>query len=579
MHSSAATAQSSVQLTLTARPSVLPADSGSYPAVVIQFIDPTTQLPLAPSSDVTIQLSSSDPQTGTVPSSVTFPANALYDIVNFTTTTLPGTTTVYAVSQGYQPANLTVKTQTVGGIPTALRVYLSPNIIPSDGVTTSNVEVEAVDAFGNPVQLGTSVLVTLSSSNTQFGNLSSTLTIQAGTSYSQTTFYSTTSAGQTVITASAEGLAPGSAVMTTVKPSGGADALAIKFAPPILIADGGAYQNIVVQLINSTSGNPIPAPSNTIVNLTSSASSVGTVQNFIDIPAGQTYGRASFTTNGLPGSTYITATASDYTSTTGNLTLVTKAATSLGLYAAPSAVIANNYTYNNLIVELQDSSGNPEKTANSVDVSLQSLNPATATVPASVVIPAGSTFASIPLTTTSTTGQIQIVAFANGFKLGETTLQATVLPFNVQLVPTPVTVSAGSTSNIVLIVTSGGTPIANAAVQWTSTAGTFVSTSRTTDSSGQATATIRAASGVTTISVTATVSAPGFAPHTATTTLIVPKQASHPSGILGILMMNIIFIPLYMIIIAAGAGGGGAFAFFFFKRRGSYEEVVAGDEL
>ncbi|MDG6904893.1 MAG: hypothetical protein JRN20_03810, partial [Nitrososphaerota archaeon] len=77
-HTSSAATSSGVALTITAKPQVLPADGGSYNAVVIQFVAPNTKLAVIPNSDVTVYLSSSDAQTGTLPPSVTFPAGDLY---------------------------------------------------------------------------------------------------------------------------------------------------------------------------------------------------------------------------------------------------------------------------------------------------------------------------------------------------------------------------------------------------------------------------------------------------------------------------------------------------------------------
>ncbi|MDG7002134.1 MAG: hypothetical protein JRN15_23790 [Nitrososphaerota archaeon] len=578
-HTADAASTSNVLLTLTARPPVLPADKGSYRAIVIQFLDASTKLPVIPSSSVTVYLSSSNPQTGTVPSTVVYPPGKLYYDVNFTTTSLPGTTAIYAVAQGYQPVNLTLKTETVGGIPTALLVYLGPNDVMARWNTTSNVIVQAVDAFGNPVKLGSSVAVSLSSSNTLAGNLPSSVTIPADESYVQTEFTATATPGQTVITASAEGLAPGSAVMTTVDPSGAPDALEIQFAPPVLFSDGGSYQNVVVEAVDSNTSQAAPVMQNTIVNITSSASSIGKVQGFLEIPAGQSYATASFATYGLAGSTTITATASDFASAQGKLVLVTKAATTLGLYAVPSVVVSSNHTYNNLIVQLHDPSGNPEKTTVPVQVSLQSLNPATGTVPSSVTIPAGSTYATIPLTTTTTAGQIEIAAFATGFQLGQVTLNSTLLTLGATLTPSPEVVQLGGTSNIGLQVNSGNFAVPNATVHWTVTSGLVSPASSSTNGTGYSSARVVAHTVASTITINARITAPGYAPKLATLTLIINAPPAHASGILGILLINIIFIPLYMLIIAAGAAGGGVTAFFLIKRRGSYEEVVEGDEI
>ncbi|MDG6923393.1 MAG: hypothetical protein JRN67_08900, partial [Nitrososphaerota archaeon] len=517
----------------------------------------------------------------TLPPSVTFPAGDLYYSVNFTTTTLPGTTTIYAVAQGYQTANLTLKTETFGGIPTALKVFLSPNQIMAQTGMTSTVVVEAVDAFGNPVNLANSVSVSLSSSITQVGNVSSSLTIPANKNYAETSFSATNTSGETVITASAESLAPGYAVMTTINGSSSTpNALAIQFAPPVLFSDGGTHQSVVVETVNSTTGNPSPAIGNTIVTLTSSTLSVGVVQSVVVIPSGETYAYATFTTTGLAGNTTITATASDFITTQGNLALVTKAATTLGVFAVPDTVIADNQTLDNLIVQLRGSSGNPEKSIVPVTVSLQSLYPATGTVPSQVTIPANSNYASIPLTTTSLTGRIEIVAFATGFELGQVIINSTLLSLNATMTPSPAAVPVGGTSKIALQVLSGDFPVQNATVQWTVTAGHISPVLSSTNASGYSSALVVAQTNLTRILVSAEISAPGYSSRVMTASMIVTgivdKPPSHPSGILGILTIELLFIPLYIVIaiVAVGVGVG----VFFIRRRSASGEYEADEE-
>lgn len=567
-HSSAAATTPGVELSLSARPPILPADGGTYNAVVIQFVATGSSDAVIPSSDVTIQLSSSNAQTGTLPSTITFPAGDLYYDVSFTTTTLPGTTTVYAVAQGYQPANLTLKTETFGGIPTALEVFLSPDQILAQSGTTSRVVVEAVDAFGNPVNLANSITVTLSSSITQVGNVQSPLTIPANQNYAYTTFTATNSSGQSVITASAESLAPGSAVMTTVG-SGASipDSLAIEFAPPILYSDGATHQNIAVEVINANNSSPSPAPGNIIVTLTSSVASVGSVQQVVEIPAGQSYAYATFTTTGLAGNTTITATASDYVTAQGNLGLVTKAATTLGLYAEPSTVIANNQTYNNLIVQLHDPSGSPEKSIVPVVVSLQSLDPSTGTVPPQVTILANSTYASIPLTTTGTTGTINIVAFATGFVLGEVTLNSTLLSLNAAMTPSPAAINVGGSSKVMLDVMSGNFPVSDATVQWSVDTGQISPISSTTNASGYTSAVVIAQTNLTRVLVSARITVQGYSSTVVSANVMVNviSAPKHASGIVGVMTMNLLFLPLWSIIVIAAGGSGGAF--FFIRRK------------
>lgn len=564
---SSATTDSSNELTIAARPQVLPADAGTYPAIVLQFVDLSTHLPIIPNNSTTVYLSSSNRQTGIVPASVTFPAGTLYYDVNFTTTTLPGYTTIYAVAQGYKTVSMTLETETVGGIPTGLDVFMSPNQILAETNMSSQVIVEAVDAFGNPVNLGSSIAVSLSSSNTFVGNVSSSLTIPTNESYAQERFTPTSTPGETVITASASGLNPGTAVMTTVSlPSNVTEnSLFLQFGPPVLFSDGRSYQNIVVAIVNSL-GFPYPAASDTVVTLTSSTASVGRVQSSIVIPTGETYARATFSTYGLAGRTVITATASNLATAQGQLNFVTKAATTLGIYAVPNWVISQNSTYNNLVVELQDGSGNPEKSTFPVTVSLQSLYPTTGTVPTKIVIPSGSTYATVPLTTTDTSGQIVIDAFATGFILGHVNVTSSLLPLSVSVVPSPVILHEGGTSKLTLTVMSGQFPVQDASVQWIPTSGQLSSESKVTDSSGLASAVITASTTLPTITVSVRVTSPGYSIGSRSTTLIVNQtQATHSGGILGIFFEQIFFVPIWGFI-AIGAAAPTT-AFFFLKRR------------
>ena len=574
-YSSAITATASTELTITMKPSVLPADSGTYPAIVIQFIDPSTNLPVIPGNNTIIYLSSSNRQTGTVTPSITFPAGLLYYDVNFTTTTLPGNTVIYAVAQGFTTVSAELKTETVGGIPTSLDVFMSPNQILAETNMSSQVVVQAVDAFGNPVNLGSSLTVSLSSSNTLVGNVSSTLTIPANQSYAQETFTPTATSGETVITASASGLNPGSAIMSTINQASSptAESLSLQFSPPVLFSDGRTYQNIVVGIVDSN-GSAYPASSDTIVTLTSSTASVGKVESSVVIPRGETFARATFSTYGLAGSTTITATASDLTFAQANLNLVTKAATTLGIYSVPGTVISQNQTYNNLVVELQDGSGNPEKSTFPVSVSLESLDPAIGTVPAQVVIPNGSTYASVPFTSTGLAGSTRIDAFATGFVLGQIVVNSTLLPMTVTLVPTPDSMSDGGISRLSLTVFSGGFPIQNASVQWIPTAGQLSSVSKTTNGSGFASAVITASTTLTTISVDVRVSAPGFALSSASTTLIIIQPKTHSNSISSIFFEKIFFIPIWGLVVVAAAAPTTAFV--ILKRRSTSGNVDYG---
>src|SRR5208283_3350495 len=209
-----------------------------------------TNLPILASTNMTMSLSSSDPQVGTVPSTITFPANQEFVTVPFQTTIIPGTTTISAFASGFQSASFNVMTQKVGGLPSALKVMVSPSEIPPDNRLNATVVVEAVDIFGSPVELGSDLTVTLSSSSAQTGNIPNSLVIPAGQTFAEATFTPSFVAGQTEITASAPGYTSGSDIVTTVGPI--PRRLVVSIAPSIIAnsTSSSAIVSVHLEYIN-----------------------------------------------------------------------------------------------------------------------------------------------------------------------------------------------------------------------------------------------------------------------------------------------------------------------------------------
>ena len=788
----ASASSSNIGFVLQSRPPVLPADGGTYSSIVIQLENLTSHTPYIPATSVTVQLTSSSPQTGTVPDTVTLLAGQLFQVVNFSTTTLPGQAVISAIASGYAIGSMTITTETVGGEPVALDVFLSPNVIPPDATLSSEVIVEAVDAFNNPVELGSSLTVSLSSSNSQVGSVPSTLTIPAGQSFAATTFQPTYIAGQTTITAQAGNYTTGSAVMTTSGPvarklvlsgptiipaSAGqtgllsiqlqdqgvngsvpalapvavsvvltdnntevaslssntvtipagssyttveltsegqpgtanitasaqgyekgsdlvqgilpwnnantlmeyfvpgtllpdnatyngalvvqlgyynettgslipsiadspvtvyarssdnstmqvetgyqgnptisglipasesevaisisstflpgtaeitsqspglasttfgllsfgpsANTLSIQFAPPTLIS-GGSYSAITVGLIDNSTGEPARAPVDTIVQLASTVSSVGEVQSSVTIPAGQTYARATFTTSQLNGTTLITASASNFTSANGTLSLVQPAAAKLALYTVPNPVLGNGQGYESMVVQLQNLAGLPEKTDVNVPVQLAIGNSTVGSVPPLVIIPSGQTFAQIEVQASVLAGSTNITATSNGFQFSQANFTTFLLPMQVSSYVGQPHLLPGGQTNITAIVISQDNPVSGAEVNWTTAEGSFLNMENITDSNGSATALYSAGSLPGAILVSAAVSKPGYTPvveqaslRIINATLPTPKQTN-------ILESKVGFIPIWTLIVIAIAVPAGAFLFIRRRSSGGY---------
>ena len=357
---SAADSPSSVSLTLTASPPVLPADGGTYSAIVLEFKNSTSGAPYIPDTKTTILLTSSSPQSGNVPNSVTFPAGSVYLLVNFSTTTLPGKTVISAIAPGYPPATLTMVTKNVGGIPTGLLVFLSPNQIPPNEKMNSSVIVQVVDSSGNPVTLGSSLTVTLSSSDTQIGSVPQSLVIQSGQSYGSATFSPTYIAGSTTITASAGNYTTGFGVMTTIGPI--VRRLVLTAARSVIPAIPNATATISVQLQDNNSQTPALAPYPVSVVFTSNSSQVASVLNpIITIPAGASYTSITVqyeNSSCTPGHNTANLTASAQGYVKGSIIVSCLSAVpvqptdSLSLvdYFAPNTLLPNNATYPDVLV-------------------------------------------------------------------------------------------------------------------------------------------------------------------------------------------------------------------------------------
>jgi hypothetical protein len=795
----AGSSQSSISLTLVARPPVLPADKGTYPSLVLEFVNSSTGVPYIPQQNLVVQLSSTNPQTGSVSDSVLFPAGSLFVTANFTTTSSPSATTVNAFVAGYNPASTTVTTASTGGMPTSLQVYMSPSVTPPNALITSSVIVMMFDQENQPVKLGAPLTISLSSSNSQIGSVPQSLTIPAGSSFGVATFTPTYIAGQTSITASAPGVSTGSATMTTVGPiarrlvvtvgpsailangndyatvaiqlednnsqtpapapssvsvivsssntsvgilesslvtitkgqfyttvtvrSGGAagvtnitasaqgfikgssqlkadassgrapnqlsvsfvpnillpnnqpywngvvveleyvdpvtgaavpavnnsgtvtvyarssnnatmsvdpvpiyispgeshaytpitssflpgsafvtvqannltsdteqltsyglaaDSLSVSVGPQKLLADGESY-NVTVGLLNNATGEPATAPVTQVVNLASTNGVVGGLdQSFVTIPAGQSFATDTFVSSGIPGNTSITASASNYATGVTNLTLVSPEATNLGIFAAPSSLIANGKTYENLVIELQDGSGYPQKTDVPVNVILSTNSISAGSVISNVTINPGFTFVVASFTTTNETGNAQVTAFANGFQSAKTNISSVSFPLSAVITLSSSSAYVGGRLNATVAVFADGQPLAGANVVWVGTTqGAFVGSENTTDSNGVATTYFMVGPVPATEKIVAHVSMLGYETVAVNSTVFVHNPVTtttETQGNTNPIEAPVLGIPLWILLVVVAVSGGGGGFLYIRKTRGGGDYDYGEDE-
>ncbi len=470
------TAPAAVVLTII--PPKLPSDGQSYSAAIVSLAD-SSNLPTAAIGNVTVFLSSSLPNIAAVPDSVTIYAGQEYAIANLTTTTTPGSAMITAHSEGLNaPQPVQVTTVTPSGYPSKLVVYTSPSVFlprADSGV----LRVEVVDDAGLPSKAISAIPVSLFSSNSSIVSLGqSSLTIAAGSIIADGTIQ-TSSPGSAVISAVSSGYSTGTGLVTVNKPaqSNQAYKLAMRLVPGTLPTDGQTYSVLEVGLQTST-GSPATLSSDTVVQLTSDNPDVASVQNLITIPAGRISMLAPVTTSALAGVANVTATAAGLLPTTIPVKTIIPAPSKLQEYLAPpsSAFFANG-NHPILVVQLQDSSGNPARARQDTTITVTSSNGTLLSSFISLKIPRGDDYVFTYLNTKGV-GDSKLTATSQGLTSS--------LGLDLKSVPSPLQVNLilASTSNFYIYqnqtatftfsATLDGAPIQNLNVTWAVSGGNLV---------------------------------------------------------------------------------------------------------
>jgi hypothetical protein len=293
--------------TTTARPN----NNGS---LVVEVQD-DTGLPAKAVGDTRVALASSNTAVADVPQrQVTILSGQVMTVTLYTTGFLTGTAFVTASSSAFfsGSAGITVS----GPAPLQLNIAAQPpTLLTSTGSALygGRLVISLTDTLGNPARAAFPIQLTLTSSNLTTATLPQTsVTIPYGEIYTLAHWSSTPIQGQAVITVSSPGLSSSFATVQTYRTPALGPAtpisLALFAAPNPVAADNRNYASVIVALLNKT-GFPTIASSSISVTLTSSASSVGTVDTSVTIPAGVSYQVANFKSTFSVGLTTLTASA------------------------------------------------------------------------------------------------------------------------------------------------------------------------------------------------------------------------------------------------------------------------------
>jgi hypothetical protein len=212
--------------------------------------------------------------------------------------------------------------------------------------------------------------------------------------------------------------------------------LYIYTGPTSVLADNSTYNCVFVQLQDST-GKPSRALQNTTISLSSSLTNIGTIESAITIPTGTTYASANFNTTFSPGTTTISATATGYATVQITITTIGPIPSAIAAYGFPSTLPADGNTYQAIMLQLQDSSGNPARAPQGgVQVTLSSSDTTIGTVPPTATILEGQTYTAVNFTTTTkaqtegTTKTTTITVVPQGYTPSQLTITTTPIATN-----------------------------------------------------------------------------------------------------------------------------------------------------
>ena len=372
-----------VQGQLALSPSTITATKGFTKTVTLTLPYP------AGSNGVTVDLVSSVPAVGTVPTTLAIPAGQTTATFAFTATDV-GNTVITASKVGFLSGQAQVT------------VMPPPTLTLTPGQLTLGVGRTASLTVQSSVPASASGLtVNLSSTNTGSATVPASLTIPSGSS-SETFTVTTVALGTASIQATATDYAAGNAAVT-VKP------VSLNLPTGVLVAPG------LTRSVPLTLSDPAPA-GGLVVTLTSGNSAAATVPFSITVPEGQT--SANFTLTGVAaGTATINATADGYQAVSMKATIET---VSIGIgnpsVSTISVPMSISHSFAITLSKPAPIGG--------VEIKLETENPAIATVlPASITIPEG-----------QTSGGVNLAAVA-GVAIGTTTFTANSPGLNAASVP------------------------------------------------------------------------------------------------------------------------------------------------
>jgi hypothetical protein len=463
-------------------PDVIPATKGSETTATIQLID-SSGFPVKPSKTVTVFLKSSNDTIITVEENVVIDPGRSYVRTIITAQGRVGDAEITAFTSGYESAKAKIRAIEPATQGERLVLYASPKLLPPDNTAHDALIIQIQDKGGRPYTPRTGELeILLTSSDTKIGITDDEVEFVSNSHYALAKFTTRFVVGRTTITAAATGYTSSTLDLEVRGPE--PTSLVINQIPRIMEADGQIHDAIVVQLLDERK-NPVPAPRETAVDLSSSLNEVVTIDPVVTIPEGQTYAIARVRTTQESGKSIITASSQGLVSEPVTFTTYDSLTQNkLAVYVVPERLLADGDRYEAVVVQHQDRAGNPTPATSDIAVVLSSSSMIAGSMDRSVVIPAGSTYATANFTTTTKTDRIEIIASAQGYGSVTDNLETILQTLTVTTSTIPRRLMELNNIPVEVTVFSGDLPVKGAFVQLTGT-GADISTA-VTDENGRA---------------------------------------------------------------------------------------------
>jgi hypothetical protein len=324
-------------VSLSVIPGTLPADGGTYPALVVSLVD-SAGAPTFSLSGVQVFLSTTNASIATVPTEVTVPAGHAFLQVGVTTSGSAGVAVIGAASPGVASSTATVTTARPSSAPVSFALDLAParTVVPLAGEEEA-FAVQLLNSRGGPAlaSRATSVVITASNGTLLPGTVNSTIPAGGDVVYGG---IGATPSGSAVLTALSPQLGTGTADLVVLPAS---KSVTVSFGSPTVANGGEDTVLVTVQVL----GEGVPG-----VNVSLYATAGALVPAF-----GYTASDGVFTSRYLTGGAGpVTVNATVYSPLLGVLsaaqTLVVLSASSSTQQAQGGSYLAGVYFYVPVVV-------------------------------------------------------------------------------------------------------------------------------------------------------------------------------------------------------------------------------------